>query len=155
MATAALVIERVRTLLLPLLEAEGMELVDLEFRREGRGWVLRIYLDRPGGVTLDDCQRVSEQMGDLLDIEDLIDHPYTLEVSSPGLDRPLKTPQDFIRFTGRLVRLTTAVPIAGQRRFRGRVEGYREGKVILVRDQGPICLIPHEAILKARLEVEL
>jgi ribosome maturation factor RimP len=155
MTTAALVMERVRTLLLPLFQAEGIELVDVEFRREGRGWVLRVYLDRPGGVTLDDCQRVSEQVGDLLDVEDLIDYPYTLEVSSPGLDRPLKTPEDFIRFTGRLVRLTTAAPIAGQRRFRGRLEGYREGQVILAQDHGPIFLIPYEAILKARLEVEL
>ncbi|MFQ5881589.1 MAG: ribosome maturation factor RimP [Candidatus Methylomirabilales bacterium] len=78
-----------------------------------------------------------------------------MEVSSPGLNRPLKTPQDFLRFAGRSARIQTAIPITGQRRFSGRLEGYREGKVILHQTQGPTLLIPFEAIVKARLEVEL
>ncbi len=140
---------------LPLIEAQGMTLVDVEFRREARGWVLRLYLDRPEGVRLEDCREVSDQLSDLLDVEELIDHPYSLEVSSPGLDRVLKTPEDFIRFTGRLARLETSAPIGGQRRFRGRLEGYREGMVILRQAEGPTLLLPFEAIAKARLEVEL
>jgi ribosome maturation factor RimP len=149
------VIERIRSLSLPVVEAQGMELVDVVFRREGRGWVLRLYLDQPGGVSHEHCREVSEQLSDLLDVEEIIDHPYTLEVSSPGLDRVLKTPQDFARFTGRLARIQTAAPIGGQRRFVGRLEGYRDGMVIVRQGQGPTLLIPLQAIAKARLEVEL
>ncbi len=155
MATVDHVIERVRALALPVVQGQGMELVDVEFRREARGWVLRLYLDKQGGVTLGDCREVSEQVSDLLDVEELVDHPYTLEVSSPGLNRLLKTPQDFSRFAGRLARIQTAAPIGGQRRFHGRLEGYREGRVILRQVQGPLLLIPFEVIVKARLEVEL
>lgn len=155
MGTIEAVIERVHVLTLPVAESLGMELVDVVFRREGRGWVLRIYLDKAGGITLDNCQEASEQLSDLLDIENLIEHPYTLEVSSPGLDRVLKSPQDFLRFAGRLARIETAVPIDGQRRFHGRLEGYRDGMVVLRQVRGPAVLIPLEAIAKARLEVEL
>lgn len=155
MATADLVIERVRTLTVPVVEGLGMELVDVVFRREGRGWVLRLYLDKPGGITLDNCQEVSEQLSDLLDIEDLIDYPYTLEVSSPGLDRVLKTSGDFLRFAGRLARIQTAGPIDGQRKFHGRLEGYRDGMVILRDVHGPTIRIPLESIVKARLEPEI
>jgi ribosome maturation factor RimP len=119
MSTVDLVVERVRTVALPLIESQGMTLVDVEFRREARGWVLRLYLDRPEGI------------------------------------RVLKTPQDFMRFAGRLARLETAAPIGGQRRFRGRLEGYREGMVILRQAEGPTLLLPLEAIVKARLEAEL
>lgn len=155
MRTVDLVIERVQALTLPVVESLGMELVDVVFRREGRGWVLRLYLDKPGGVTLDNCQEVSEQLSDLLDIEDLIDHPYTLEVSSPGLDRVLKTPEDFCRFAGRLARIQTTASIDGHQRFHGRLEGYRNGMVVLRPSKGPELLIPLEAIAKARLEVEI
>jgi ribosome maturation factor RimP len=155
METIDLVIERVRVLTLPVAEGLGMELVDVVFRREGRGWVLRLYLDKPEGVTLENCREVSDQLSDLLDVEDLIDHPFTLEVSSPGLDRILKTPRDFLRFVGRLARIQTAAPIDGQRRFHGRLEGYRDGMVVLRQAKGPTLLIPLEAITKARLEPEL
>ncbi len=155
MGTVDAVIQRVQALTLPVVKSLGMELVDVVFRREGRGWVLRIYLDKAEGVTLDDCQEVSEQLSDILDIENLIEHPYTLEVSSPGLDRVLKNPQDFLRFSGRLARIETAAPIDGQRRFHGRLEGYGDGVVVLRQARGPAVLIPLEAIAKARLEVEL
>ena len=155
MSTVDLVVERVQTVALPVIESLGMTLVDVEFRREGRGWVLRLILDRPEGITLAHCQEVSEQLTDLLDVEDLVDHPYSLEVSSPGLDRVLKTPQDFVRFAGRSARIETAAPIGGCRRFRGRLEGYREGMVVLRQVEGPTLLLPLEAIAKARLEVEL
>lgn len=155
MSTVDLVVERVRTVALPLIESQGMTLVDVEFRREARGWVLRLYLDRPEGITLAHCQEVSDQLSDLLDVEDLVDHPYSLEVSSPGLDRVLKTPQDFVRFAGRSARIETAAPIGGRRRFRGWLEGYREGMVILRQAEGPALLLPLAAIVKARLEIEL
>ncbi|HTU01653.1 MAG TPA: ribosome maturation factor RimP, partial [Candidatus Sulfotelmatobacter sp.] len=123
-----------------LLPGLGLELVDVEFRREPGGWVLRLFIDRsdaPGRVTHDDCQRVSEELGDHLDVEDLITHPYHLEVSSPGLDRPLTRPADFTRFAGQAARITTREPLEGRRNFRGRLAGVAEGAVLLDLDEGP------------------
>ncbi|MBI5167363.1 MAG: ribosome maturation factor RimP [candidate division NC10 bacterium] len=148
-------VERLRSLFFPLVEGEGMELVDLEFRREAGGWVLRLYIDKPGGVTLADCQRISEQAGDLLDVEDPIDHPYNLEVSSPGLDRPLKTEADFRRHLGRKVRVNTLVPIQGQRRFVGFLRAFEDGQAAIEAKDGCSVLVPYAQIAKARLEVEV
>jgi ribosome maturation factor RimP len=144
--------ERLRAVTDPVLRGEGYELVDLEYRREGRGWVLRIFVDKPGGVTHADCQRVSEQVGDILDVEDLVTHAYTLEVSSPGLDRPLTRPEDFVRFAGRAVRVSTFAPVEGQRRFAGTLRGC-EGEAVLLELAGPrLIRIPHGAISRARLQ---
>jgi ribosome maturation factor RimP len=149
------VVERVHSLAQPILVDRGLELVDVEFRRESRGWILRVYLDRPGGVTLDDCQRVSEELGDHLDVEDLIDHPYHLEVSSPGLDRPLTRESDFATFAGKAARISTQEAIQGQRNFRGRLAGLAEGAVLLDLPDGRRIRIPRGLIAKARLEIEL
>ena len=146
------VVERVKSIALPLFTELGLELVDVEFRREAGGWVLRLYLDKCGGVTLDDCQRVSQEMSVLLDVENLIDHPYTLEVSSPGLNRPLRLESDFLRFVGQRARVSTAQAIAGQRRFLGVLRGYEDGQVSLEREDGTTVLIPYALISKARLE---
>ena len=89
------VAQSVESLILPVLEDLRLELVDIEYRREGKSWVLRIFIDKEGGIAVEDCTRVSHQVGDLIDIDDLIPNAYSLEVSSPGLDRPLKTEQDF------------------------------------------------------------
>jgi len=147
-------IERIKALAQPIVEGEGLELVELEFQREQGGWVLRLYIDKEGGVSLDDCEVVSHQLGDLLDVEDLIDHPYSLEVSSPGLDRPLSKETDWHRFAGRAVRITTYQPVDGRRKFVGRLLGYRDGRVILQRDDGSVMEIPYTTVAKARLEVE-
>lgn len=147
-------IERIKALAQPIVEGEGLELVELEFQREQGGWVLRLYIDKEGGVSLDDCEVVSHQLGDLLDVEDLIDHPYSLEVSSPGLDRPLSKETDWHRFAGRAVRITTYQPVEGRRKFVGRLLGYRDGRVILQRDDGSVMEIPYTTVAKARLEVE-
>ena len=90
----------IEALLMPILTDLGMELVDLEFKREGHSWFLRLFIDKPGGVTLDDCAEVSREVSALLEVEDPIEAPYRLEVSSPGIDRPLKKPADFDRFAG-------------------------------------------------------
>ncbi len=148
------VAERVRAVAAPLAEAEGCELVDVQYRREGGGWILRVFLDKPGGITLDDCQRVSQQLGDLLDVEDPIEHPYTLEVSSPGLERPLVSEADFTRFAGRVVRVQTEAPVEGQRRFRGRLLGIAGGRVRLEVDGGRQVEIPHAGVARANLVVE-
>lgn len=146
------VIERVKSIALPLFTELELELVDVEFRREAGGWILRLYLDKPGGVTLGDCQRVSEEVSDLLDVENLITHPYTLEVSSPGLNRPLRREADFLRFAGQRARVTTLQAVAGQRRFLGVLKGYEDGRVVLEREDGTVVSIPYELISKARLD---
>lgn len=149
------IVERVRALAEPMLADRGMELVEVEFRREARGWILRLYVDRPGGVTLDDCQRVSEELGDHLDVEDVIEHPYGLEISSPGLDRPLTRDADFVNFVGKGARITTHEAIEGQRNFRGRLAGLADGAVLLKLADGRQVRIPRGIITKARLEIEL
>lgn len=148
---SVVVAERVKSIARPLLQEYGLDLVEVEFRREAGGWILRLYLDKHGGLTLGDCQRVSEELGDLLDIEDLIDHPYSLEVSSPGLNRPLCREADFLRFVGQRARVSTSQAIAGQRRFLGILKGYEGGRVMLEREDGSVVLIPHSLISKAQL----
>lgn len=146
------VVERVEAIALPLLTELGLELVDVEFRREASGWILRLYLDKRSGVTLGDCQRVSEELSDLFDVENLINHPYTLEVSSPGLNRPLRREADFLRFIGQRARVGTSQAVAGQRRFLGVLRGCEEGRILLEREDGTVVQIPHSLILKARLD---
>ena len=147
--------EHVRALAEPILTDRGLELVDVEFQRETRGWILRLYIDRPGGVTLDDCQKVGEELGDHLDVADIIDYPYHLEVSSPGLDRPLTRDADFVRFAGKAARIVTRDPIDGQRNFRGRLAGLVDGAVLLDLADGRRLRISRGLIAKARLEIEL
>ncbi len=146
---------RVRQLAEPILAERGLELIEVEFRRESHGWVLRIYMDKPGGITLDDCQRVSEELSDHLDVEDFIDHPYHLEVSSPGLDRPLTRPADYVRYAGQAARIATRQSVDGRHNFRGRLAGLQEDVVLLDLPDGTRASIPLELILRARLEPEL
>jgi len=149
------IVGSVRALVAPLLADRELDLVEVEFQRETRGWILRLYIDRPGGVTLDDCQKVSQELGDHLDVADLIDYPYHLEVSSPGLDRPLTRDADFIRFAGKAARVVTRDPVEGQRNFRGRLAGLVDGMVLLNLADGRQVQLPRQLIAKARLEVEL
>lgn len=149
----AQIIERVYKILTPILEEEGMECVEIEYRRESGGWVLRLYLDKEGGVTLDDCTRVSQQVGRVLDVEDIIENPYRLEVSSPGLTRPLKTERDFIRYQNRLIKVSTTEPIGNQRHFKGRLLRMVDGGIDLQVNENTFH-IPLQSISKARLELE-
>ncbi len=150
------VVDRVRELLLPILEEGGFELVDIEFVREPVGWVLRIYADRPeGGITISDCQWISERIGTLLDVEDLIHHPYNLEVSSPGLDRPLKTRKDFERQKGVVIKVKTHQPMDNQRNFKGEVVSTSE-KGVTIHDvsRNAEVEIPYENIKSARVDID-
>jgi ribosome maturation factor RimP len=146
---------RVRTLAEPILKDLGLELVDAEFRRETQGWVLRLYIDKSNGVGLEDCRRVSEELGDHLDVEDFIAYPYHLEVSSPGLDRPLTRDQDFVRFVGHEARVSTGEDLQGRHNFRGRLAGLQDGAVLLDLPDGQRVAIPRGLILRARLQPEL
>jgi ribosome maturation factor RimP len=147
------VIDRVRALILPIVLNDGMELVDIEYRRESGGWVLRVTLDKEGGVTLDDCTRVSQEVGRNLDVEDIIPTSYTLEVSSPGLNRPLRTEKDFLKHLHQLVKVKTVDPVENRRQFKGRLQGVsKEGVEIQV--DGRIFQIPFSNVGKANLEVD-
>ncbi len=119
-------LEKIAELVGPVLEVEKTELVDLEFLQEHGRWVLRFYLDKGSGVTLADCEYLSDRIGAVLDSGDLMDRSYVLEVSSPGVDRPLKKGKDFERFSGRRVSVVLRRPSEGRRRFKGRLEGFSE-----------------------------
>ena len=147
--------EQIRTIADKIAGSEGLELVDVEYRREGPRQVLRLFIDKPGGVNLEDCQEVSGQVGAQIEVEELVPGSYTLEVSSPGLDRRLTSAADFVRFAGRMARVTTLQPIHGQRRFRGRLEGFSDGEILLRVEQTGLLRIPLEQLAKARLEVEI
>jgi len=147
------VIKIVEDLVTPILENEGLELVEVEFQREVRGWVLRVFIDKEGGVTLDDCTNVSQQLSAILDVEDPIDTSYTLEVSSPGLTRPLKRTKDYEKAIGRLVKIKTFQKIEGRKRFKGVLLGLKEDGVRLKIDD-QILEIPFKDIAKANLEYD-
>ncbi|GMQ96634.1 MAG: ribosome maturation factor RimP [Gammaproteobacteria bacterium] len=135
----------------PVVETMGCEAVGLELKGSGRHQVLRLYIDRPDGVTLDDCTNVSHQVSALLDVEDPIPGQYVLEVSSPGLDRPLFTADDFIRFAGHQARVELSMPMDGRRRYKGELCGVEGDKVILfcegARAQLPIAKITHARLV--------
>jgi ribosome maturation factor RimP len=149
------IVQKAEGILAPLLKAEGLSLVDIVYQREQAGWVLRVLIDREQGITLVDCARVSREFGQLLDVEDVIPASYRLEVSSPGLDRPLKKEADFIKYTGRRVRIKTKDKISERRNFKGALLGYSEGKVMVKVDGSEVFAIPLSAILKANLELEV
>jgi len=146
-------LEEVQQVVEPILRSQGFELVDVEYRREPQGWVLRIYLDREGGVTLDDCAEVSGEIGAVLEIKDLVSNPYVLEVSSPGLTRPLKKPEDFNKFSNRLVKIKLFEPLEGQKNFKGTLLGL-EGEKVHLEIEGRVYELPLQRIAKANLEIE-
>jgi ribosome maturation factor RimP len=140
-------VSRVWEMAAPLVEGEGMEIVDIELRHEGSrgGRVLRLYLDKEGGPNVDDLSRVSRQLSDLLDTHDAVDGTYTLEVSSPGINRPLKRPEHFARFVGKRIRVRTRDMINGRRSFLGTLQEVLEDQITLKQDgaqyQIPFCVI--------------
>jgi ribosome maturation factor RimP len=146
--------DRLRRLIREVVEGQGYELVDAELKGAGKSSVLRVYIDKPAGITLHDCELVSEQVGTVLDVEDLIPFSYTLEVSSPGLDRKLVKESDYTRFEGKLARIQTRIPLNQQKVFRGRLQGFHDGKVRLELRQGHVLDIPTDVIQEARLEID-
>ena len=146
--------DRVRQLVQQVVEGQGYELVDAEFKGAGKSSVLRIFIDKVDGVSHRDCELVSEQVGTVLDVEDLIPSSYTLEVSSPGLDRKLVKESDYTRFEGKLARIQTRIPLNQQKVFRGRLQGLHGGKVRLELQGGNLLDIPLDVIHEARLEID-
>jgi ribosome maturation factor RimP len=145
--------EQIGDLVEPVLYESGYELVDVEYLSERGKWVLRLYVDKEGGITVDDCASVSREIGTLIDMKDLIQHKYVLEVSSPGLNRPLKKETDFFRVMGKKIKVRMAVPVNGRRNFSGYLKDIREEQLYMVVEGGLITLSMAE-IDKANLVYE-
>ncbi len=143
----------VETVVLPAVQSRGLTLVDLEVRGNGRRTAVRIYVDKAGGVTVDDCQGLSREVGDLIDVADVVSGSYDLEVSSPGLDRELRRDRELHWAVGRLVRVWTREPVDGHRELSGRLILVDEAALTLAGPVGPWG-IPRSFVAKARLEVE-
>jgi len=141
-----------------IVESEGLELVHIDYRRQGRGFLLRIDIDKEGGVTVDDCSLISQQVSTWLDVEDPIPGEFELQVSSPGLDRKFYKPSDYEKFQGRLVRVKTSKAIRGLHVIVGRLKSF-DGASIVVTDpvmkKDPDYEIPLDDIKETRLEVEI
>ncbi|MFQ5740106.1 MAG: ribosome maturation factor RimP [Acidobacteriota bacterium] len=144
------IVERVEKLIEGVLEAEGFELVHVEYVGAGSAPVLRILLDKPGGITLADCQKMSRHVGTLLDVEDCIGHRYTLEVSSPGIERPLFKEADYARFVGAEIRLTAIEKINERRNFTGFLRGCAD-RIVEIQCQDSTYSIPLDKVKKANL----
>jgi ribosome maturation factor RimP len=148
-------VEKIRGMAERVVASEGLVLIDVEVRGGRSNQLLRIYIDKPEGVSHADCQVVSEQMGALLDVEDIFPGKYVLEVSSPGLDRQLAKPSDFEYFAGRRVRVVLREPLDGQRVLEGKLVGFESGRVRVSLGEGDIRDLALAQISKARLVVEI
>lgn len=149
-----LVTEQIREIAAEVAGKNGLELVHVEEKGTGKSRTLRVFIDKPEGVSLDDCAVVSREFGDILDTEDLIHAEYTLEVSSPGIERGLYSLKDFERFAGNLAKVKTKIPVGGQKNFRGRILRV-EGEEIFFDDvtNGAVSF-PYDAVVKANLEFD-
>ena len=153
MGNTALIRNQVYDIACPVIEDIGFELIDVEYLSVSGRWVLRLFIDKEGGVTIDDCVSASRELGDLLDVKDVINNEYVLEVSSPGLNRPLKREKDFIKFIGNKIKCRMAVPVDGQKNFSGSLKDFKEGMIFL-KTESRIVELPLEGIEKANLVYE-
>lgn len=146
--------QKTEKLLEPILEANHFELVDVEYVKEGGSWYLRAYIDKPGGITVDDCEIVNRALGDLLDEHDFIEESYILEVSSPGLGRPLKKERDFARSLGEEVEIRTYRMVNKQKEFRGILKAYDKDTVTIETEEEEEQIFERENIALIRLAFE-
>ncbi len=161
MGREADVVVQVRAIATRVAESLGLDIFDVQFRREGGGMVLRVQVDRPGPaataeecVSVEDCAKVSRDLSAVLDVEDVVPTAYTLEVSSPGLDRPLRHADDYRRFAGRRAKVVMREAVDGQTFFKGRLDGVAEHNVLIVTDDERPHRVPLSIITRANLEVE-
>ena len=153
MTNMTFITKQVSDLIEPIINEMRFELIDVEYLSDRGRWVLRIYIDKEGGVTLDDCALVSGELGDLIDIKNIIEHEYVLEVSSPGLNRPLKKEADFIRVIGKKIKVKTKIPVNGRRNFAGRLNDFKEQK-LFIESEGGLVTVSWPDIEKANLVYE-
>lgn len=145
--------QQVEEMLYPILQEKNFECVDVEFVKEGPNWYLRIFIDKEGGITIDDCEWVSRSLEKELDKTDPIIQPYILEVSSPGLDRPLKKEEDFKRYQGELVDVKLYKAVNKQKEFQGKLIGLQDDQIVIEDEKGEICSFPRDQVSIVRLAV--
>jgi ribosome maturation factor RimP len=144
----------VTNLIEPVLVAEGLELVDVEYKKEGKSWTLRVFIDKEEGVTVEDCQKISRLTGDLIEVEEAIKTPFNLEVSSPGLNRSLKREKDFLRFKGKRIRVHSLSPIDDRRKFIGILADFKDQTIFMDLDGKPFKILLNQ-VAKANLVIEI
>ncbi|MZP31120.1 ribosome maturation factor RimP [Heliobacterium undosum] len=142
--------DRVTAWATPIVEELGLELVDVEWVKEGGNWYLRIFIDKESGIEMEDCQEVSRRIDEILDREDPVAHGYSLEVSSPGIDRPLKSDRDYERFQGETVRITTFAPVNGAKEHLGELAGKNETSILIMQNDEEMA-IPLTQVSSVRL----
>ncbi|MGZ8867137.1 MAG: ribosome maturation factor RimP [Thermoanaerobaculia bacterium] len=150
--------ERVENEIEKIVASEGLELVHIDYRKQGRGYLLRVDIDKEGGVTIDHCSLVSQQISTYLDVDDVVPAEFELQVSSPGLDRKFYKDSDYEKFKGRLVRVKTSQPIRGLHVIVGKLKDYDGAKIVVtdpIMKKDPDYVIPLSAIKETRLEVEI
>ena len=145
--------KKVEAILMPIIEEKNFELVDVEFVKEGPNWYLRIYIDKEGGITIDDCEAVSRALEVELDKEDLIEQAYILEVSSPGIDRPLKKESDFAKYAGEIVDIKLYKAFEGSKEYQGALKGLENNIVTITDDNGKEISFDRKDIAGVRLAV--
>lgn len=151
--TKTSVVESIIAISEPVTKDEDLELVDVEYKKLGKTWTLRVFIDSKQGVTVDDCQKVSRQISDLIEIDDLIPNPFVLEVSSPGLDRPLKKENDFLRFKNKAVHVKTFSPIDNRKKFRGIIRDC-QNQILFLDEEGVSIEISLDKISQAKPIIE-
>lgn len=144
------VMKEVTALIEPILDEMEIELVDIEYLSEQGRWILRVYVDKSGGITLDDCARVSREIGDLIEVKDIFHQGYVLEISSPGLNRRLKKEKDFERAVGKNLKIRMATSLKGQRNFRGSLQSFQDG-ILCLNVKDDLILLPYVDVEKANL----
>jgi ribosome maturation factor RimP len=154
-------LEQIRAIAERVAASRGLEIWDVQSRREGSGHIVRVFIDRPGpaatpeeSVSIEDCEQVNRELSTILDVEDPLPYAYTLEVSSPGLDRPLRDANDYQRFAGRLAKVVVSEPVDNQKAFAGRLRGLEDNIVVLEGSNGRMHRLPMRLITRGRLEVE-
>lgn len=154
-------LDQIRAVAERVAHSRGLEVWDVQSRRETTGHVVRVFIDRPGSsatpedsVSIEDCEQVNREIGTIFDVEDTLPFKYTLEVSSPGLDRPLRDVDDYRRFAGRLAKVVVREPVDRQTAFEGRLQGVEEDRVLLEAPNGRMHRLPVALITRGRLEVE-
>jgi ribosome maturation factor RimP len=154
-------LEQIRAIAERVARSHGLEIWDIVSRRERTGQIVRVFIDRPGpaataeeSVSIEDCEQVSREIGTILDVEDPLQFAYTLEVSSPGLNRPLRGEQDYRRFAGRLAKIVVSEAVDNQTAFEGHLRGVEDGTVLLEGPKARMHRLPLRLITRARLEVE-
>ena len=153
MVSNTMITRQITDLIEPILDEFGFELVDVDYLSEHGRWVLRIYIDKVGGVSIDDCARISGELGDLIDIKEIVRHEYVMEVSSPGLNRPLKKEADFIRVIGKKIKVKMTEPVNGRRNFAGYLKDVRD-HILYIEDEGGLITLSWPEIDKANLVYE-